>query len=83
MTCVSLPHGEPRRIDLMAYQQLSWVFARRKTKNGAEAGLRILYLKWRSWRSFGLPTLRWACSPPLRLTSIPLNVPLTEASAQL
>jgi len=38
---------------------------------------------WRSWRSFRLPTRRWACSPPLRLTSIPLNVPLTEASAQL
>ena len=28
-------------------------------------------------------SIRRACSPPLRSTSVPLIVPLTEASAQL
>ena len=67
----------------MAYQHLSWVLVRRKVNIEAEAGLRALCQEWRSWRGFRLPTHRWACSPPLRSTSIPFSVPLTEASAQL
>jgi hypothetical protein len=43
---------------------------------------RVLYLVWRSLRSFRLPTFFVGLTPPLRSTSIPLNVPLTEASAQ-
>ena len=35
-----------------------------------------------SWRGFRLPTHGWACTPPLRSTSVPFIVPLTEASAQ-
>jgi hypothetical protein len=54
-----------------------------ETRNEAEAGLRALVLLWRSWRSFRLPTRQWACTPPLRLTSVPVNIPLTEASAHL
>ena len=38
---------------------------------------------WRSWRGFRLPTRQWACTLPLRSTSIPLAIPLTEASAHL
>ena len=60
-------------------------FARRRasevghTKNRSGGKSReFLYVFWRSWRSFRLPTPRRAYAPPLRPTSIPLNVPLTE-----
>jgi hypothetical protein len=51
-----------------------------ETHNEAEADQRALYVLWRSFR---LPTHQWTCTPPPRLTSVPVNVPLTEASAQL
>jgi hypothetical protein len=54
-----------------------------KPQNEAEAGLRALRLLWRSWRSVRLPTRQWACTPPPRSTSVPVNGPLTQASARL
>jgi hypothetical protein len=55
----------------------------KRQKTGRRRVQRALCLVWRSWRGFRLPILQWACTPPLRLTPVPLNVPLTEASAHL
>src|SRR3990172_1656681 len=57
--------------------------SRRRQKSGAEAGQRAFAYCGGLGGVLGFPPSRWACTPPLRLTSIPLNVPLTEASAHL
>jgi hypothetical protein len=55
---------------------MSRVLARKKMKNEAEAGLRALHLKWRSWRGFRLPTI-----PAGLLTTPALDLDFFECSS--
>jgi hypothetical protein len=56
----------------------------KRQKNRAEAGSESVVSSVGVLEGFyRLPILQWACTPPLRLTPVPLNVPLTEASAHL
>ena len=57
--------------------------ARGRATQRSGGGSESFCVLWKSWRSFRLPTRQWACTPPPRSTSVPVTVPLTEASAQL
>ena len=83
------PDSDPRLIGLIKQRAIKWWNSlvggvREEGYKKKRKRVRELFLYGGGLGgALGFPPSRWACTPPLRLTSIPLSVPLTEASAQL